>query len=431
MQSSSYAYALLLCSVEKATYYQFLKGSYSDSMIEHIAKWPVNPALEHLSIVQDPLPSGAFAPQKSFAQPIVFFSLDPFRPLSSSPLSSTITHLRVRIPSRPVINFLADPGSFPLVKVLDLSTTTLGRDAERSIPSLLARLPNLRHLVVDGCSLSREGWRELGKACAVAGLAKARAREKSLRTWIEAHKAHNPPAGEDLVPVVSLGQGRRPRRGRRGIATSNISFRAPSPPRASASTSRASSAAPDASVTNAKIRILPPPPRLLTFSTSLRPAAEAIKRAEWTREWETGWNMGVETIRAVWARLGASARNASMGVRLMQFDERGYSLGEDVEGFKGLVDVVIGSEKRPEWMWQAEAPIICFGEPRMEGDNEVEDVEVDADGDLSEEEESIGDPMMAVEDGNEECGDGHAIGCGHVVAENAWDLYGRIEGDRR
>ncbi|KAF9511017.1 hypothetical protein BS47DRAFT_1280055, partial [Hydnum rufescens UP504] len=322
--------------VEKATYYQFLKGSYSDSMIELLAGWPGIATLKRISIVQDPLPSGAFAPQTSFAQPIVFHSLTVLRVLSLSPLARGVTHLRLRVPARPVISQLISPGSFPALYALDLSTSSLA-DADQTLPQLVASLPSLRHLILDGCSLNREGWRELGRSCALAGLPKARAREKALSEWITANKAMSSPTPNDgdalpeLLPPQNVAVARRPRRGRRGLAQSTVSLRSHSPPRRATpilSSSSTSAAAAALLPSAAKIRILPPVPRLVTLSTTLSPVPNALKRADWTEEFESGWASGMDTIRAVWARLRASGRTGT--VRVMCFDE--VASAEHLEG---------------------------------------------------------------------------------------------------
>lgn len=170
--------------------------------------------------------------------------------------------------------------------------------------------------------------------------------------------------------------------------------------------------------TKKKIRILPPPPRLLTFSTTLYPIPDAEKRADWTDEFEIGWAAGMDTIRAVWTRLALSSRSGL--IRLMRMD--GDAIFEEgagyEEGLAGLVEVAPDGEG---WDWDGRPPAICFGDPRDPGDLTAEDEDGELDVDDVDEEEDV--PSGPLELG------GHAAGCGHVVVGNTWDLYERIESD--
>ena len=397
-------------------------------MIEILAGWPGIPTLKHISIVQDPLPTGAFAPQTSFAQPIVFHSLAVLRLLSSSLLAQSVTHLRLRVPSRPVIAQLISQGSFPALYALDLSTSTL-MEADRTLPQLLSRLPSLRHLILDACGLNREGWRELGRSCALAGLPKARAREKALREWIEVNKSlfSTIPNGEDTLSELPQQNGqptRKPRRGRRGLAQSTVSLRSHSPPPRTTPTHASSLTSATVAAllpSAAKIRILPPVPRLSTLSTTLYPVPNALKRGDWAEEFESGWASGVDTIRAIWTRLRSSGRNGT--VRVMRFDDaldverperRSSEMEEDLEG---LVDVSLDGD---EWDWDGRPPLLCFGEGKGNGGSVGHLNDSDSQGDISDEEH------RELEDGQF---DGHVPGCGHSLVGRAWDLYERIEKD--
>src|ERR1700733_9623828 len=106
-------------------------------------------------MAQDPLPVSSSDPRTSFAQPIVFFNLEILRPFSLSGLARSITHLRVHVPTRPVLAQLVEPGACPSLKALDISMSALGHP-ERSLPALLAQHQNLQHLLLDSCWLSRE-----------------------------------------------------------------------------------------------------------------------------------------------------------------------------------------------------------------------------------------------------------------------------------
>lgn len=360
-------------------------------MIDHMARWPASPRMRHLSIIQDPLPSGAMAPRENFAQPIVFFSLDVFRPFTKSPYAASVTHLRLRVPARPILVQLGHPGSLPSLTFLDISTTSVG-DAERMLPPLLARHSKLQHIVLDECGLRQEGWRELGRACAAAGLAKAKAREKVLREWIEAQKSYATFGTQDSVAELpQIPAPRRPRRGRRGVATSTLSLRQPSPTRPTRVVVTADTAI--AKLPTNKIRILPSPPSLLTFSTSLVPTPSRLRRQDWQDEFEIGWNAGIETIRTVWTRLAASSRLGT--IRLMKFDP---NLPEG-EGLEGLVDANL----EEDFEWDGRPPIICFGDGDDDDDSDDERVEK-------------GLPF-------------HADGCGHALGRHEWSLHERIRLD--
>lgn len=221
--------------MQKATYYQFLKvsssystnfylrysdsdlqGAYFDSTVIALSGWPSS-GLPSLSIVQDPL-DPSIAPVQKFAQPLVFFRLDPFSSMISSPYAQDIKHFRLRIPSRQIARFLyTQPGALPSLSLLDLSTCNV---AESDVEQLLGRLVGLKHLIADNCSLLRgEGdWAAFGKTCALAGVKRAREREKKLKAWLELVYARQAAeaqgiAAQDAVLTVDRGTS-RPRRGR-------------------------------------------------------------------------------------------------------------------------------------------------------------------------------------------------------------------------
>ncbi|EDR15896.1 uncharacterized protein LACBIDRAFT_301329 [Laccaria bicolor S238N-H82] len=79
-----------------------LKGAYFDSTLIAISRWPPS-ALATISIVQDPVPQEEQS-RPAFAQLIVFFRLQPSVSIliHSKSLSSSLTSVRLRVPSRPV-----------------------------------------------------------------------------------------------------------------------------------------------------------------------------------------------------------------------------------------------------------------------------------------------------------------------------------------
>ncbi|CAG7853736.1 SubName: Full=Uncharacterized protein {ECO:0000313/EMBL:CCA69983.1} [Serendipita indica DSM 11827] len=84
--------------VQEATYYQFLRGAYFDSLLTHIASWPAESQLCSLSIIQT-MPPQIDAPQR-FAQPIVFHSLTTLSTLVHAPSLRNLQILTIRVPGR-------------------------------------------------------------------------------------------------------------------------------------------------------------------------------------------------------------------------------------------------------------------------------------------------------------------------------------------
>ncbi|KAJ7665365.1 hypothetical protein DFH06DRAFT_1187130 [Mycena polygramma] len=327
--------------VQRATYQQFLSGSYFDSTLSCLADWPPSD-LPTLSIVQEPM-DPAQAPKISFAQPIVFFRLDShLSELAQSPYLSSVTSFRLRIPSRPVAGPLTiSPLSLPSVELLDLSTCNVfGAELTDTI---LARLTKLKHLILDNGALLRgeyhpEDWAVLGKGCAIAGLKRTKEREKKLR---QARLETAP------VPVTE----RRPRRGRRGVSTATISLRK-SPPR----DSRVIGVI-DTPAANAirKIRLYPASPSLCSFATTLPPSMPPDKHAEIREQFEKGWFEGLRQLIEVRARLYQSYR---LGSTIMKFDD-------DAEESDGQDEVLNGLVEVSEWEDDVEirAPVLCLVGP--------------------------------------------------------------------
>lgn len=203
-----------------------LKGAYFDSTVITLSQWPPS-GLPSLSIVQDPL-DPSIAPVQKFAQPLVFFRLDPFSCMSISPYAQDIEHFRLRIPSRQIARFLyTQPGAFPRLTLLDLSTCNV---AESDVEQLLGRLVGLKHLIADNCSLLRgEGdWAAFGKTCALAGVKRAREREKKLKAHLELVHAQQTAqargiAVQDAVLRVDQSSSRS-RRGRCVLLSSRVLF---------------------------------------------------------------------------------------------------------------------------------------------------------------------------------------------------------------
>ncbi|OAX44466.1 hypothetical protein K503DRAFT_765080 [Rhizopogon vinicolor AM-OR11-026] len=331
--------------VNRATYYQFLKGAYFDTTMTALSRWPPY-ELPALSIVQDPL-DPAIANAQHFAQPLVFFRLDPISVLLCSAYISSLTHLRLRIPSRQISRFITSiPSSVPQLRLLDLSTCNI---IVSDMEAILIRFHGLQHLILDGCSVARDQshvgqWINVGKTCATATIRRAKAREKELKAWLERNAA-----GFLQSDATSMLQGmarpiERPRRpGRRGLATATISLR-------EAPTASGSDIPPvPAGIVIPKIRVVPSPPTLLSLSTSSSFISDTQHQAI-REDFEEGWNEGLAQLAVVKSRLYQSWRN---GVRMMRMTADGGGHGLD-----GLEAIEVESAFHSHHKW--DAPILCL-----------------------------------------------------------------------
>ncbi|KAK7058648.1 hypothetical protein VNI00_002284 [Paramarasmius palmivorus] len=270
------------------THYPFLQGSYFDSTLYALARWP-KALLPSLSIAQDP-----FDQQKhtsvirgnslGFAQPLVFFQIDPALAilLRSPTIRATLTSLRFRIPGRNILAFTQppppNPPSFgalrpandssdseeeaerirqlytheyarltasPHLTLLDVATTAIPGS---NISSILGRFPSLRHLIMDKCGLlpgelcvrnNCGEWAALAKSLATAGSYKAQEREEKVTQWLERlceykrAQAGSVEAAGSSSSANNLSRAKKTKKGRKGVATATISLRKeelPSPP---------------------------------------------------------------------------------------------------------------------------------------------------------------------------------------------------------
>ena len=272
-----------------------MAGAYFDSTIERLSQWP-RASLPSLSIVQDPLPEVEDREKtESFAQPFVFFHLQPVRDLVISPYVSTVRSLRFRVPTRFIASQLCSRDhALPSVELLDLSTTRLSRlDLETSI----SHLTHLKHLILDGCPLipARDvplqvedtgPWQSLGTLLVVACMQRARSKEYKYRTWAQGRRSK--PAGGLVANVEHL-----------SLTLDGLSI------------------CDDSTALPEKIRVVPPIPTIAGFAITvpmLSPAQESFEadaqkvREAFARGWEEGLHMISETrtrIRNSWARLNA------------------------------------------------------------------------------------------------------------------------------
>ena len=393
-------------SVQKPTYYRFLKvdfrdlfpplvalipfqGAYFDSTLLAISRWPTV-TLPTLSIIQDPEYSG-IVKRHEFAQPIVFFRLDAcLSTLIYSTALSSLTSLRIQIPTAPVFRSLMAYSAVdnlpislipPDLVFLDLSTCGISKS---ELQLLLVYFTSLQHLILDRCELLsgdlHDGeYRALGRSCALIGVERARLREKLLKIWMESRII--PDTIDDGSTGGSIRPARKAKPGRKGLSTATISFRSPS--NNPVTMMGSSSLAEEKKITakSKKIRILPPLPRLLSLSLSVPVALKTEDYPILRNEFVAGYAEGIAQLKVTRARMRTSAGN---GVRVMGLVCKGGSEGSDdeeegmernvfsltEEGLKGLVDIdpddldAFGTDSG------LQAPALCFAGPDREGDHQ-------------------------------------------------------------
>ncbi|KAI0341606.1 hypothetical protein BDW22DRAFT_1376706 [Trametopsis cervina] len=218
--------------VSRANYHQFMAGVYFDSTLTHLSTWPRS-SIPTVSIVQDPFDSTSLT--FNFAQPLVFFGLNPISELSASPFASSITSLRFRLPARKVAAYLhKNQNSLPSVTLLDISTCAV---SESEVEALLVSLEGIQGLLLDGCpivtqradAMEVEGaealgqWKTLGKTLALVGARRARERERKIRVWLEQQEstAHAGTSAGSQQSVV-----KKTKTGRKGVANATFLLRA-------------------------------------------------------------------------------------------------------------------------------------------------------------------------------------------------------------
>lgn len=391
----------LQASVQKATYYQFHKGAYFDSTLTLLSAWP-RASLPQLSIVQDPL-SSSIAPTKQFAQPLVFFRLDSLCTLAASPYLSTVTSVRLRIPTRQVSSHLHRyERSFPRLHLLDISTC---HTSESEVAALLVDLPSVQSLILDECPVVTQRadafeaagaealgqWNALGKALASVGVKRSRLKEKMLKTWFDQQKQ----AAEVGSSFGQSTSAQRVRAGRRGVATATISLRntdedvnpaglkpsAPLPPqkkgqntkrkqqsgsiaepsaRAAKPTTSSLGTLPPArlpatqpaSLRTSNIRILASPPSLRSLACTAPMASVSSddfkeKYEVIRKEFEAGWASGVKVMLEVRGRVKTSWYNGIVKVMMddnMQQEEEDEGAGTGRDSDMDTTSAASGSD---------------------------------------------------------------------------------------
>lgn len=326
--------------VQRATYLQFLKGSYFDSTLDCIASWPPK-SLDNLSISQDPL-KPEMVPGPSFAQPIVFFQLQSLIPLSMD----APPHFRLSLPNRPVAPHLCARSNKSTI-ILDLSHCKITRP---DVSSLLAHFISLEHLILDDCSVlpqdaSPEDWSAFGKQCALAGSQRAREREKKVKAWLDTVRAQEAATG--------MGRGaptQRGKKGRKGLSTATISLRHIPIEGHATSTQFASTSFPAPPLHVQTIRILPILPTISSICLKSPRQSTAVAREEFA----AGWKEGIAQVSALRQRLWLA--NLRHGIWVMTYEHN----QEKEQALVGLVRVQEQEDFRSPV--DCPPPLLCFME---------------------------------------------------------------------
>lgn len=365
--------------MQKATYYQFLKGAYFDTMLQSIAKWP-RASLPALSVVQDPI-DPTIAPTLRFAQPIVFFHLSPVTDLAGSPYLSTVTHLRFRIPARSITRYLvAHKRSLPSVELLDVSGTNV---TETDLGNMLSQLSRLKHLVLDGCpivsqrldALEAEGadelrqWVALGRAMAMATQTRCKDLEKKYKVWVEESRA-SAPAPPPKDPKSESSKTQRHKKGRRGLATATISLR--DQPKKDVGPSPQAGPSSNAFVPPVdRLRIIPPdlPLKFIAITAPMVAVTHehfAENSIKVQTELERGWADGMRTLGLIRQRVRAAYLNGSPVYRFVDPEHIRYEEEEPEEESpeRELFRNLERAESSDTFDWTPPAcPAICFAGP--------------------------------------------------------------------
>jgi hypothetical protein len=333
-------------------------------MITQLAAWPPSP-LRQLSIVQDVPPTL----DHSFAQPIVFFSLEPLTALCRSTTLLNIQHFRICIPSRQIAGFLNTRlSSLNNVTLLDLSTTNVTNDG---LAAVLACFTQLDHLVLDECGLVGRAveisgeFATLGMLCASSMLKKARQREKEIKEFVEAKRltaVTEQHLTDRAETTVQTGRGRK---GRKGVATAAFSLRekTESTTKAEVQTNGSGRDLPPALASLTKVRILPSLPCLKSLCTTPFSTPTPSVASEWNHGFARGWREGLNMVTATRMRLFTSRANGL--IRLFKFDSfADPGLEEPLQGLRELhlEDPDFGAE-----LADVVPPVLCLAGSRAQG----------------------------------------------------------------
>ena len=325
-------------------------------MITHLAAWP-SPSLRRLSIVQDVPPILGH----SFAQPIVFFSLEPLTALCRSKTLLNVQHFRLRIPSRQIAGFLSTPlANLHNVILLDLSTTNVTSDG---LAGILVRFSRLEHLILDDCGLVARAvetageFAALGMLCASSMLKKARQKEMEIKEFVQAKRLAVAELHADPAESLLGETGKRPK-GRKGVATATFSLREKPAPKASVSvpTNSGGRDLPPALASLTKVRILPSLPCLKSLSTTTFSIPTPTVSSEWRHDFARGWGDGLSMVTATRTRLFTSRANGI--IRLFKFDS--FANPEVEAPLQGLSELHPDNPDFGAELVNTDPPALCF-----------------------------------------------------------------------
>jgi hypothetical protein len=336
-------------------------------MITCLAAWPTS-FLQRLSIVQDVPPTL----DRSFAQPIVFFSLEPLTALCRSKTLLNVQSLRLRIPSREIASFLNTPfSSLHNVILLDLSTTNVTNDG---LAAILVRFTRLEHLVLDDCRLVARAvevsgeFVALGILCASSMLKRARQREKEIKEFVEAMRLAGARAGLPTDPAESTTAETGVRRkGRKGLASAAFSLREKPDPKTKVSvpTNGSDRELLPAPASLTRVRILPSLPCLKSLCTTTFNLPTPTIASEWRYDFARGWRDGLSGVTATRKRLFTSRANGL--IRLFKFGASTDPVLE--EPLQGLSELHLEDPDFGAELVDSGPPALCFAGSRAQGDH--------------------------------------------------------------
>ncbi|CUA67404.1 hypothetical protein RSOLAG22IIIB_03047 [Rhizoctonia solani] len=341
--------------VEKATYMPFLKGAYFDSTIVQLSKWPATEDnhIKNLSITQDTI---SYSAHIKFAQPLAFFSFKPLTDLAVSPIGQHLRALRISVPAKPVITYIGSiTNSFPRLNFLDISTIALPPpNAERAIGTLLSRLIRLRHVIIDRNAgpMPRDssGWASLGRACALAGVERAKEKEQQIQEWMDRKRQE-----EALAAARSDEAEATPGPGFSSSIYPSCPARSTGFGYCDRFPARSSTRA---QCTRQQFVFNP----RSNYSSHTRPSnPSAQQRSDWSRAFVKGFRDGCNTLNKIWQRMQDSAT-----VHVMRFTDTDSEPFHDDDDdtpavFRGVADIATVGH----WIgWEPSVPVICFGSER-------------------------------------------------------------------
>lgn len=286
------------------------QSTYFDSVISHLCKWP-SLDLPTVSVVLDPRDASLAPVASSPDISVIIFDLYQLETFASSALLKRTDAFRLRLPGCELARFLCrNPGSLPSMTFLDASTSHV---SVADVNLMLRSLPNLRHLVLDGCGTLDEA---------------------SIDDWVD--------FGHDCFMInngVKLEEVENER-----FASQSLTSLEPE-----------STASPPIVGSTLGVSIIPSVSNLRTITLSVPPNADVNAQQDLTAAFQRGWDKAMTEYNE---RLHAAHQGRSRGWRVIRFakpDEIGHLLGHsgyyrmaivDDDGFAQL-NKVKGDEDRP------------------------------------------------------------------------------------